>query len=226
MASATSALHLSTVATAADLRPSSSSSAFNASASPNAAVSLCSRPVLPARFRRSSHRPVAIVPLSKGTVSKAPHHTRTLRCEAASSGDATSSSSSPPEAAPTATPAGGAKGHAFIHDFCFGITSGSSGGERGMVPVVTKRGGRPVVAAMLTFRRTSPFTPSLPPRSPLSLLSQNRRGSSGDGRGMVPGDQERRRHAVVFTPSFHLTPPPLSLSLSLSQQERQQWWRA
>ncbi|CAI7836166.1 unnamed protein product [Closterium sp. NIES-53] len=124
MASATSALHLSTVATAADLRPSSSSSAFNASASPNAAVSLCSRPVLPARFRRSSHRPVAIVPLSKGTVSKAPHHTRTFRCEAASSGDATSSSSSPPEAAPTATPAGGAKGHAFIHDFCFGITFG------------------------------------------------------------------------------------------------------
>ncbi|CAI7805598.1 unnamed protein product, partial [Closterium sp. NIES-54] len=126
MASATSALHLSTVATAADLRPSSSSSAFNASASPNAAVSLCSRPVLPARFRRSSHRPVAIVPLSKGTVSKAPHHTRTLRCEAASSGDATSSSSSPPEAAPTATPAGGAKGHAFIHDFCFGITFGAA----------------------------------------------------------------------------------------------------
>ncbi|CAI5494316.1 unnamed protein product [Closterium sp. Naga37s-1] len=134
MASATSALHLSPVSTAADLRPSPSSSAFPASASGVSAVSPSSRPVLPARFRRSSHRPVAIAPLSKGTVSKAPHRTRRFRCEAASSGDATSpsSSSSPPEAAPAATPAGGAKGHAFIHDFCFGITFGAAAAVAGV----------------------------------------------------------------------------------------------
>ncbi|CAI5486099.1 unnamed protein product [Closterium sp. Naga37s-1] len=131
MASATSALHLSPVATSAHQRPSPSSS-LPAPASRVSAVSLCSRPVLPSRFRRSSRLPVAI-----GTVSKASHGTRRFRCEVASSGDATSpsSSSSPPEPAATATPAaaaGGAKSHAFIHDFCFGITFGAAAAVAGV----------------------------------------------------------------------------------------------
>ncbi|CAI5997618.1 unnamed protein product [Closterium sp. NIES-64] len=88
--------------------------------------------LLPSRFRRSSRLPVAI-----GTASKASHGTRRFRCEAASSGDATSpsSSSSPPEPAATATPAaaaGGAKSHAFIHDFCFGITFGAAAAVAGV----------------------------------------------------------------------------------------------
>ncbi|CAI5473961.1 unnamed protein product [Closterium sp. Yama58-4] len=106
MASATSALHLSPVATAAHLRPVPSSSAFPASASP------------------------APPPPSAPAQSFLSNRTRTsFRCEAASSGDAaspSSSSASPPE------PAGEAKSHAFIHDFCFGITFGAAAAVAGV----------------------------------------------------------------------------------------------
>ncbi|GJP34330.1 hypothetical protein CLOM_g4039 [Closterium sp. NIES-68] len=128
MASATSALHLSPIATTtAHLRPSPSSST-----SPASAAALCSafRPVLPVRFRHSSHRPVAAV-----TVSKAPYRSRTVRCQAASGGDAAAPSPSAAPAPSSLEPAAAAeaKGHAFIHDFCFGITFGMAAAVAGIV---------------------------------------------------------------------------------------------